>query len=669
MRVAGSTFCAGICVLMALFQFSDHAAADVEYSLGPATELLDAAFYAGQPEDGSNVAGRMAFFASASNDGTTVAFFAVNAATLQTAVFLVGIGDPSSWERVTADIPVIPDGPVYWTPDDLFLLVGEYRVPIATGQLVELTVHGYSLDDTSSTRLPTANWFVAHSDEEMVALPVLANGDEDPTREPVIVTDLVPVGIEVDWPAVAPDGSAVTFPDYHGGPEAVADHGDVYVLNNLPAIIGAPKRPGTDISTLAPTTLYDPNVVAIRTEETSNFAHVPHFSEDMSLVFFTEDWNNVFRDDDFFATLAVADFDVMLSNADGSGADIQFTESGNQMICNVTPGGTRLLYLKDVSGIMHLYITTLEVATGVEGDTVGDPANNDIETTTDQEASDASGTVVEVPSGTTIDFPPAQPQEIQITTPIDPATEPELPDGVDSIPVVREFGPEGTTFDQPITVTITYTDAQVEGLDEANLRVYRYNDVSGKYDIEVTTIVDRDLENNTISFTVDGFSKYGLAAVIDTDGDGFTDDIDLDDDNDGIVDGWDTYPQDTDNDGTPNADDWDDDKDGIPDGDDTYPLDTDNDGEMNDVDEDDDGDGILDTVDVFLYDTDNDGEMNDVDDDDDGDGAPDSEEMAQGTDPLDPNDAPAVPLVAWPVAAVVLCAAVYAMRRLSLRRA
>jgi hypothetical protein len=270
--------------------------------------------------------------------------------------------------------------------------------------------------------------------------------------------------------------------------------------------------------------------------------------------------------------------------------------------------------------------------------------------------------VVEVPSGTTIDFPVGEEQEIQIWTPIDPATEPELPGGVNKIPVIREFGPEGTTFSSPITVTITYTDAQVAGLDEANLRVFRYNPVTGKYNIPVTTIVDRDLENNTISFTVTSFSKYGLAGSTDTDSDGLTDDVDPDDDSDGLLDGVDPHPLDTDNDGTDNADDWDDDRDGMPDGDDAYPLDTDNDGLNNADDDDDDRDGILDVSDAFLYDTDNDGEMNDVDVDDDNDGCPDSEELAWGTDPLDP--ASHVPLP-WLAAAVALLAAgtLVALRR------
>jgi len=185
-------------------------------------------------------------------------------------------------------------------------------------------------------------------------------------------------------------------------------------------------------------------------------------------------------------------------------------------------------------------------------------------------------------------------------------------------------------------VTITYTDAEVEGLDEATLRVFRFNPDTSKYDIEITTIVGRDTANNTISFTVTGFSKFGLGANGDTDGDGLTDDIDPDDDNDGAPDGEDPFPLDTDNDGIDNGDDPDDDADGIPDGDDDYPLDTDNDGRNNAEDYDDDGDGVSDAL-----------------------------EIAVGTNPLDAGDVPDVPLNAVPTAiALILILSGFALGRM-----
>jgi len=605
------------------------------YSLGTTTDLLDSAFYTGQPEDGSNVAGRQAYWGRTSNDGKTVAFFAVNTATQYLAVFLVDVGDPSSWRRLTADLPYTPSGPIYWTPDDLYLIAGPFRIPVATGELMTPAVHGYVLNDTSLTRLPSQNWMICYAPSgtthgDLAAVPIWADGQADPTREPVVLTDFYKVGVRPDWPAIAPDGSRIAFAHYEGG---TPDIGDVYALDNVASLISAPKISGTQTSSLAPVSLSDPNIVPIRTTETPNYAHVPSFSEDLSLIFFTEDHNNVFENGDFFNTMAAADFDMMLSKSDGTGEDVRFEQPGNQFLSSVTPGGIRLIYGSEVGGAMHLYATTLNISTPVVGVPYGDLANNDIETTEPQQASDASGTVVDVPASTVIDFPAGATQQIEISTPVDPADIPTVT-GVEGLPVVREFGPDGTTFGSPVTITVSYTDAEVAGYNEANLKVFMYNSGTGLFDIEVTTITNRDLVNNTISFTVDHFSKYGLGAEIDTDGDGIPDATDTDDDNDGLDDTSDPYPLDTDNDGVDNDADPDDDSDGIPDGDDTYPLDTDNDGVNNASDLDDDGDGILDDVDPSILDTDNDGLTNDVDADDDADGIAD----AQDGYPLDTNN-------------------------------
>jgi len=529
------------------------ASAQVSYELGPATELLDAAYYAGQPEDGSDLVGRMAFFGSASNDGTTVAFWAVNAATQGLAVFLVDIGDASSWRRLTEDVAKNPDGTVIWTPDGEHLIAHGDRVPLATGEWQDLNLFGYDVAQASVTRLPADNWVISEWSNEIVALPILADGSEDVARDPVIVTDYTATGVESGWPTVAPDGSAFAFLDYRQ-PPTPPDVSDVYVLESLPAILAAPKQPGTDISTLAPTSLADPSIVPIRTDESDNVTVPPYFSQDQSIVFYSEDWNNVFDLSDFYPSLLISDFDVMISQADGTGDDVRLSAVGNQGVVTPTPGGTRLLYVSDSVGVMHLYITTLEVATAVTGTVVGDPADNDLLTTGDQEAADAGGTVIEIADGTLIDFLPGEPQEIQITTPIDPASEPQLPEGVEAIPVLREFGPAGTAFGAPVTVTISYTDAEVGDADEALLDVFRYNDVSGMFDIEVTTITDRDVDNNTIAFTLTGFSTYGLAFWRDTDDDGDPDLSDDDDDGDGLTDEdevnvYSTDPLDADSDG------------------------------------------------------------------------------------------------------------------------
>jgi PhoPQ-activated pathogenicity-related protein len=584
-----------------------------QYDLGTANDVLDAAFYAGEAVDGSDVAGRWGFFGRANNAGTKIAFWAVNADTFLPAIFLVDIGDPLSWRRITADLAATPNAPIYWTPDDSALFVGDSRIDIPiVGQLAALvntSLHGYGLDDTSMTAMAADNWAVARGAGEVVALPILPNGQEDTSRNPVIVTNLAGAGIEPDWPSVAPDGTAITFADFDGiGALGVGpDLGDVYSINNLQDILAAAKIPGTDISTLAPTTVDDENVIHIRTAESNNFAHSPAFSQDKSLVFFNEDWNNVFADDDFFATFVLGDFDVMAGYADGFEADIRLAEAGNQGAIAPTRGGTRIVYISDVAAVPHLFISTLEVARRIAGTQLG---GNNVVTLAPQTASDASGTKLHIPTGTTVDFPTGVEQAINITTPIDPVQTPELPAGAAGIPVVRDFGPDGTTFSPPIEVTVSYTDAEIVGLIETDLKIYRYNPGTGVFDQEITSITNHDLEANTITFTLSSFSTYGLGGNgIDTDGDGIPDLLDPDDDNDGIPDDMDPFPLDTDNDG----------------------LD------------------------------------NDVDPDDDNDGVPDDIEELFGTDPLDASDTPSVPAsgrTAWLLAiASIAAAGAFTLRR------
>ena len=606
-----------------------------KYTLGTATELLDAAFYAGEASDGSNVAGRWGFFGRASNAGTQVAFWAVNANTFQPSIFVVDIGDPASWRRITNDFASTPNAPIYWTPDDSALFVGNMKIEVPTiGQLGTITTptnHGVGLNDTSMTARNSDNWAFALSNDEVIALPILPNGDEDSSRDPIIVTDFAASGIEPDWPSVSPDGTALSIADFRGGGAlgVAPDFGDVYSIQNLEAILAAPKVGATDVSSLAPSSADDDNVIKIRAAESENFAHTPAYSQDKSLVFFNEDWNNVFSDTDYFETFALSDFDIMVANADGFEADIRLQETGNQGAVAPTRGGTRFVFIRDVSSVPHLFISTFEVSLPIAGTAL---PNNDVLTVAKQFASDASGTEIEIPTGTTIDFPNGVDQEIGIMTPIDPVTAIELPAGVDGIPVVRDFGPDGTTFSPAVNVTVSYTDAEVAGMDEATLRIFRFNPGSGVFDQEITTITGRDLDANTISFTLNSFSTYGVGGVA-------------------------ASPTDTDGDGIPDATDPDDDNDGIPDASDPFPLDTDNDGLNNDVDPDDDNDGIDDGLDAFPLDTDNDGLGNDIDQDDDNDGVYDTIEIVFGTDPLNAADTPSLPqggVIAWSLIAGLL---------------
>ncbi|MFB6317397.1 T9SS type A sorting domain-containing protein [Saccharicrinis sp. FJH54] len=173
---------------------------------------------------------------------------------------------------------------------------------------------------------------------------------------------------------------------------------------------------------------------------------------------------------------------------------------------------------------------------------------------------------------------------------------------------------------------------------------------------------DPDDDNDGVLDVDDAFPKDPTESI-DTDNDGIGNNADFDDDGDGYTDADelanDTNPLDAgsvppDNDGDKVSDlnDPDDDNDGVGDAEDKFPMDAsestdfDNDGIGDNADPDDDNDGVIDAEDAFpldaaeSVDTDNDGVGNNADPDDDGDEYADTDELDNGTDPLNANSTP-----------------------------
>ena len=161
--------------------------------------------------------------------------------------------------------------------------------------------------------------------------------------------------------------------------------------------------------------------------------------------------------------------------------------------------------------------------------------------------------------------------------------------------------------------------------------------------IEIQPIGPVDTDGDGYNDDVDAF-PLNASEWLDTDGDGTGNNADTDDDGDGYSDGQDAFPLnasewlDTDSDGIGNNTDTDDDGDGYSDNQDAFPLnatewlDTDSDGIGNNTDTDDDGDGYSDNQDAFplnateWLDTDSDGIGNNTDTDDDEDGYSDNQD-------------------------------------------
>ena len=80
------------------------------------------------------------------------------------------------------------------------------------------------------------------------------------------------------------------------------------------------------------------------------------------------------------------------------------------------------------------------------------------------------------------------------------------------------FGPEGTTFAIPVTLTYTYTDAELvaSGVDEEFLDVAQFNSLTGQW--ELADVISRDPSNNSLTVEVSHFSPHDLSHDFDGDG-------------------------------------------------------------------------------------------------------------------------------------------------------
>ena len=76
------------------------------------------------------------------------------------------------------------------------------------------------------------------------------------------------------------------------------------------------------------------------------------------------------------------------------------------------------------------------------------------------------------------------------------------------IGLTYDFGPDGATFDAPVTVTLSYDpDALPAGVNEADLIIGRW-DADASVWIELTSVVDT--ENNTVTATISHFTLYAI---------------------------------------------------------------------------------------------------------------------------------------------------------------
>ena len=84
-----------------------------------------------------------------------------------------------------------------------------------------------------------------------------------------------------------------------------------------------------------------------------------------------------------------------------------------------------------------------------------------------------------------------------------------------AIGLCYETGPEGTTFDQPITITVSYDQSDVpQGVNEKDLVIALWDKNAGQW-AELTNCTV-DTVNNTISAPTTHFSRYAIFSPVPT---------------------------------------------------------------------------------------------------------------------------------------------------------
>lgn len=71
----------------------------------------------------------------------------------------------------------------------------------------------------------------------------------------------------------------------------------------------------------------------------------------------------------------------------------------------------------------------------------------------------------------------------------------------------NEFGTDGLVFDRPVTITMSYRDADLSGVNESTIRIGWFNKRTGSWEDMVCKV---DFDNKTVTAQVYHFSAYGL---------------------------------------------------------------------------------------------------------------------------------------------------------------
>jgi len=100
---------------------------------------------------------------------------------------------------------------------------------------------------------------------------------------------------------------------------------------------------------------------------------------------------------------------------------------------------------------------------------------------------------------------------ISLETEVD-TSPPPPPENTSIIGLAYDFGPDGATFDRPITLTRSYNPNDIpEGVAEEDLVLAWYDEAGDKW-VELDCVVDT--ENNTITASIEHFTTFAIIGVV-----------------------------------------------------------------------------------------------------------------------------------------------------------
>jgi len=302
-------------------------------------------------------------------------------------------------------------------------------------------------------------------------------------------------------PVLSPDGDTLLVEQ-----PWTSTNSRIWFIKDIADVLADTTLPVEDLES-------DPRVYLLNPDD--SYATDPQTSQDGSLIYYVKDVTLTLDLSDFDGTFYTSDFDVVVLKRSEIVANMPNENilpiPGHQFSLHASSGGTRFAFANFDVTEAQLNLGSLIISATVMVDPSG---------ITQEELTlvDGSGLRLVIPAGTLIQgitIPGDGLITLTIHTPITPFEELALAN-LAGVKLTREFGPSGITFDPPegesVALTIHYTDAEVEGLDENELTLVEVTlvEVDGIETIP-HTIIARDPAANTITAELTGFSLYAMS--------------------------------------------------------------------------------------------------------------------------------------------------------------